>query len=129
MIRQKRIERLLWLSSALFIACLITAYLTSYHLHPFTSAPSLLEPHCRCEHRTNTHDFCYRLPRRPQIRGQPFNCTYATYLDQLDLLSTENSINLETDQFPDPMYVTAMSDNHFEEGLTLVCFHWCFFSP
>ncbi|KAK5982569.1 hypothetical protein GCK32_010506, partial [Trichostrongylus colubriformis] len=85
-----------------------------------TFAPNLLEPHCRCELNKNIYDFCYRLPSQPQTLGQPFNCTYATYLEELDLLSDHDAINLETDRIPDPMYVTAMSTNHFEEGLTLI---------
>ncbi|KAK5986560.1 hypothetical protein GCK32_017257, partial [Trichostrongylus colubriformis] len=74
---------------------------------------------CRCELNKNIYDFCYCLPSQPQTLGQPFNCTYATYLEELDLLSDHDAINLETDRIPDPMYVTAMSTNHFEEGLTL----------
>ncbi|KAK6050167.1 hypothetical protein COOONC_12328, partial [Cooperia oncophora] len=36
------------------------------------------------------------------------------------LLSAKSALDLETHQFPDPMYVTAMSENHFKEGLTLI---------
>ncbi|KAK6016471.1 hypothetical protein OSTOST_18046, partial [Ostertagia ostertagi] len=35
------------------------------------------------------------------------------------LLSAEHILDVKKDEFPEPVFVTAMSDNHFKEGLTL----------
>ncbi|KAK6738522.1 hypothetical protein RB195_020556 [Necator americanus] len=52
--------------------------------------------------------------------GQRFNCEYTKHLTKLGLLSDKNIVDLETQQLPDPAFVTAMSENHYGEGLTLI---------
>ncbi|KAE9414986.1 hypothetical protein Angca_000845 [Angiostrongylus cantonensis] len=78
------------------------------------------ESECACELDNIWHDFCYRLPASSDIRGTRFNCTYAAHLKMLDLLSDSNAVNMKTDDMPKPMFVTAMSDSHYKEGLTLI---------
>ncbi|PIO61483.1 hypothetical protein TELCIR_16993, partial [Teladorsagia circumcincta] len=36
------------------------------------------------------------------------------------LLPAENILDMKNDEFPEPVFVTAMSDNHSKEGLTLI---------
>ncbi|KAK6012727.1 hypothetical protein OSTOST_22097, partial [Ostertagia ostertagi] len=38
----------------------------------------------------------------------------------LGLLSTETALDPKSDEFPEPVFVTATSDNHFREALTLI---------
>ncbi|PIO68683.1 hypothetical protein TELCIR_09517 [Teladorsagia circumcincta] len=78
------------------------------------------EPQCRCELHGAVYDFCYHLPPVPEIQGRKFNCVHAQYLEELGLLSTEAALDPKRDEFPEPAFVTATSDNHFKEALTLL---------
>ncbi|KAK6047556.1 hypothetical protein COOONC_14939 [Cooperia oncophora] len=52
--------------------------------------------------------------------GRRFDCANALHLKNLDLLSAKHALDVKRDAFPEPMFVTAMSENHFKEGLTLI---------
>ncbi|WKY07453.1 hypothetical protein Q1695_007141 [Nippostrongylus brasiliensis] len=75
---------------------------------------------CRCDLDGDSYDFCYRLPANLTRRGQRFSCLNAPYMKKLDLLSPICTFDVNNDDFPEPMFVTAMSDDHLNEGLTLI---------
>ncbi|RCN28182.1 hypothetical protein ANCCAN_26080 [Ancylostoma caninum] len=75
---------------------------------------------CLCRYNNVSYDFCYHLPQNRSIKGRRFNCRYAPYLESLDLLQSKQLIDLSYQDLPIPAFVTAMSENHFYEGLTLV---------
>ncbi|KAL6736496.1 hypothetical protein Aduo_006842 [Ancylostoma duodenale] len=77
---------------------------------------------CLCQYNNVSYDFCYHLPQNRSIKGKRFNCEYAPYLESLDLLQSKQLINLSYQDLPTPAFVTAMSENHFDEGLTLIAF-------
>ncbi|KAK6738524.1 hypothetical protein RB195_020556 [Necator americanus] len=81
---------------------------------------TVLESDCQCTANGDVYYFCYRLPTNTSVKGQRFNCEYTKHLTKLGLLSDKNIVDLETQQLPDPAFVTAMSENHYGEGLTLI---------
>ncbi|KAK6058120.1 hypothetical protein COOONC_04316, partial [Cooperia oncophora] len=83
-------------------------------------SPEPVEPPCQCELNGVAYNFCYQLPAEPKIHGRKFSCSYAQHLDKLGLLSTDTALDAKRDEFPEPMFVTAMSENHYREGLTLI---------
>ncbi|XGW26300.1 hypothetical protein V3C99_007150 [Haemonchus contortus] len=113
-------KRSIYFVWVIFLACLLMIYLRSFQPSTFSYHPILPDAQCRCVFNDGLYDFCYHLPLQPEVRGRPFNCTYASYLDRLDLLATDSAFDLKKDRLPDPMFVTAMSTNHFKEGLTLI---------
>ncbi|KAK5968908.1 hypothetical protein GCK32_008122 [Trichostrongylus colubriformis] len=115
-----RPKRLLFVVIALFLMSTAALYFTSYQPPNIIIMDDPPEPQCQCEHNGNAYDFCYHLPPEPQTVGRRFDCASAAYLDNLGLLSSEHAIDVKKGFFPKPMFVTAMSDNHFKEGLTLI---------
>ncbi|KAL6735736.1 hypothetical protein Aduo_006149 [Ancylostoma duodenale] len=80
----------------------------------------VLEIECQCTLNGEYYDFCYRLPPEEQVKGRRFDCEHTHDLERLDLLSDKNALNFEQQALPEPPFVTAMSDNHFKEGRTLI---------
>ncbi|CAJ0598184.1 unnamed protein product [Cylicocyclus nassatus] len=85
-------------------------------------SPAHLKNGCICNHKNVTYNFCYQLPSNRLIKGKRFNCNFSSYLEEFGILSSSNIIDLETKEMPMPAFVTAMSENHYAEGLTLVRF-------
>ncbi|KAL6736497.1 hypothetical protein Aduo_006843 [Ancylostoma duodenale] len=115
-------------SQLLIIICV--AFVILYTLTSFTS-PSLpgepsqdkvISEECLCRYNNTSYDFCYHLPENPTIKGRRFSCDHAPYLDALDLLSPQHLVDLSHDDLPPPAFVTAMSENHYDEGLTLIVY-------
>ncbi|WKY04696.1 hypothetical protein Q1695_005591 [Nippostrongylus brasiliensis] len=75
---------------------------------------------CDCVVDGVHHDFCYRLPHNEQIRGKPFKCSNAVYVKRLGLLPTADLRAEDHNASAEAIFVTALSDNHFNEGLTLI---------
>ncbi|WKY04698.1 hypothetical protein Q1695_005592 [Nippostrongylus brasiliensis] len=75
---------------------------------------------CDCVVDGVHHDFCYRLPHNEQIRGEPFTCSNAVYVKRLGLLPTPDIRAEKHNASAEAIFVTALSDNHFSEGLTLI---------
>ncbi|CAJ0591940.1 unnamed protein product [Cylicocyclus nassatus] len=75
---------------------------------------------CSCTHKNVTYDFCYHLPKNWTIKGRRFNCSFSSHLEKLGLLSKAKVIDLMTEKMPTPMFVSAMSENHFMEGLNMI---------
>lgn len=97
------------------------SFLRTFHPNvQVTSSIAVVETGCRCEVNNMTYDFCYHLPVDPKIVGRRFNCSYGTHLLELGLLSNAAVLNLRSDALPEPAFITAMSENHFREGLTLI---------
>ncbi|CAJ0605399.1 unnamed protein product [Cylicocyclus nassatus] len=78
------------------------------------------DSNCSCVYKNVVHDFCYHLPRDWAIKGKRFSCKFSSYLDELGMLSTAKVIDLKSEEMPRPPFVTAMSENHYLEGLTLI---------
>ncbi|KIH60149.1 hypothetical protein ANCDUO_09606 [Ancylostoma duodenale] len=78
------------------------------------------EAECQCALNGEQYDFCYRLPPKAEVKGRRFDCEHINNLERLDLLSNKNALDFELQALPEPPFVTAMSDNHFKEGRTLV---------
>uniref|UniRef100_A0A7I4YV69 Uncharacterized protein n=1 Tax=Haemonchus contortus TaxID=6289 RepID=A0A7I4YV69_HAECO len=104
-----------------FVICLFVFYFTfsEQPTNVFTN-DSPPEPQCQCNLSGTIYDFCYHLPPKPHVIGRRFDCANAVHLKYLGLLSEEYALDVKKDEFPEPVFVTAMSDNHFKEGLTLV---------
>ncbi|KIH55380.1 hypothetical protein ANCDUO_14463, partial [Ancylostoma duodenale] len=83
------------------------------------SQDKVISEECLCRYNNTSYDFCYHLPENPTIKGRRFSCDHAPYLDALDLLSPQHLVDLSHDDLPPPAFVTAMSENHYDEGLTL----------
>ncbi|CAJ0591932.1 unnamed protein product [Cylicocyclus nassatus] len=75
---------------------------------------------CSCTHKNVTYGFCYHLPKNWTIKGRRFNCNSSSHLEKLGLLSKAKVIDLMTEKMPTPMFVSAMSENHFMEGLNMI---------
>ncbi|EYB92487.1 hypothetical protein Y032_0193g1394 [Ancylostoma ceylanicum] len=82
----------------------------------------MISDECLCRYNNVSYDFCYHLPHNPAIKGRRFSCEHAPYLDDLGLLKGGNLIDLSREDLPTPAFVTAMSENHFDEGLTLIVY-------
>ncbi|VDO43045.1 unnamed protein product [Haemonchus placei] len=80
----------------------------------------MIQPQCQCNLSGTIYDFCYHLPPKPHVIGRRFDCANAAHLKYLGLLSAEYALHVKKDEFPEHVFVTAMSDNHFKEGLTLI---------
>ncbi|KAL6735735.1 hypothetical protein Aduo_006148 [Ancylostoma duodenale] len=78
------------------------------------------EAECQCALNGEQYDFCYRLPPKAEVKGRRFDCEHINNLERLDLLSNKNALDFELQALPEPPFVTAMSDNHFKEGRTLI---------
>ncbi|EYC27043.1 hypothetical protein Y032_0009g486 [Ancylostoma ceylanicum] len=105
-------------ASALLFLCAIMA---KPHEAVSTSARiTVLETECQCALNGEQYDFCYRLPPEAHVKGRRFDCEHTHSLERLDLLSDKNVLNFEHQALPEPPFVTAMTDNHFKEGLTLI---------
>ncbi|PAV62488.1 hypothetical protein WR25_15199 isoform C [Diploscapter pachys] len=70
---------------------------------------------CYCEFESNRYSFCYAPPFDLNLLGQKFNCTYIEFLDEVDLLTLENTIDLANDDLPEAPIITAGSDDHKDE--------------
>ncbi|CAJ0606254.1 unnamed protein product [Cylicocyclus nassatus] len=79
---------------------------------------------CSCRHGNVVYDFCYRLPTNTSVKGRRFDCKYIAHLQNLELLSNRSTVDLQNHYMPAPRFVTAISGNHFKEGLTLECVQW-----
>ncbi|EYB92492.1 hypothetical protein Y032_0193g1395 [Ancylostoma ceylanicum] len=115
-------------SQLLLIICGAIVILYTF-AHMKTSPPSgtalqdkLTGDECLCRYKNVSYDFCYHLPQNRSINGRRFNCNFAPYLDSLDLLQSEQLIDLSDEDLPTPAFVTAMSENHYYEGLTLIAY-------
>ncbi|CAJ0605660.1 unnamed protein product [Cylicocyclus nassatus] len=75
---------------------------------------------CACRHENVVYDFCYRLPTNLSIKGRRFDCKYIALLQNLKLLSNQSTVDFQNHYMPAPRFVTAMSENHYKEGLTLI---------
>lgn len=118
--RMSRAKPIVLTAGLLCFTGLFGLYMTS---SPQTNAISLsyvMQPQCQCYFGDELYDFCYHLPPEPGIVGQPFSCSNAMHLQRLGLLSKKNVLDMSRDELPRPMFVTAMSDNHYKEGLTLI---------
>ncbi|VDO31269.1 unnamed protein product [Haemonchus placei] len=116
----KKTKQLLIVTTVLFVICTFAFYFTFSEQPrnvPINETPP--EPQCQCNFAGTIYDFCYHLPPKPRVVGKRFDCANAVHLENLGLLSAEYALNLKKDAFPEPVFVTAMSDNHFREGLTL----------
>ncbi|CAJ0598157.1 unnamed protein product [Cylicocyclus nassatus] len=87
---------------------------------PQSPTNNILERSCSCSHKNVTYDFCYHLPKNRMIKGRPFDCNFSTYLEELEILPLKKIVDLVTEEMPVPAFVTAMSQNHYAEGLTLI---------
>ncbi|VDM66139.1 unnamed protein product [Strongylus vulgaris] len=75
---------------------------------------------CFCLHKNVSYDFCYHLPQDGAVKGRRFDCAFTSYLEELGLLSPMKVIDMSLEEMPTPAFITAMSENHYREGLTLV---------
>uniref|UniRef100_A0A158P930 SCP domain-containing protein n=1 Tax=Angiostrongylus cantonensis TaxID=6313 RepID=A0A158P930_ANGCA len=116
----RRLKVIVLLLGALLLIGMFAQFRMPYQSLIAETENLMPESECACELDNIWHDFCYRLPASSDIRGTRFNCTYAAHLKMLDLLSDSNAVNMKTDDMPKPMFVTAMSDSHYKEGLTLI---------
>lgn len=88
------------------------------------------------------HNFCYLLPSNTSKIGRPFSCHFLDHLRNLGLLDMDPlnfieiglSASCQDDNgdsyyaspyspslgFPQPVFVTASSDSHFQETLVLI---------
>ncbi|VDK51673.1 unnamed protein product [Anisakis simplex] len=75
---------------------------------------------CRGEY----YDLCYHLPENGLVRGRRMNCDSLSIMKDLNLLDDNmNSIqfvDLQREAMPQPVFVTAFSSNHFDEGKRLI---------
>nr|CDJ87886.1 Protein of unknown function DUF1647 domain containing protein [Haemonchus contortus] len=117
----KTTKQLLIVIAVFFVICTFAFYFT------FSEQPTNVlinepppEPQCQCNFTGTVYDFCYHLPPKPRVVGRRFDCANAVHLQNFGLLTAEYALNLKKDAFPEPVFVTAMSDNHFKEGLTLI---------
>ncbi|VDL84126.1 unnamed protein product [Nippostrongylus brasiliensis] len=105
------------LAAASFVAvCLAFIKISSSRV----SSTAEYEWMCDCVVDGVHHDFCYRLPHNEQIRGEPFTCSNAVYVKRLGLLPTPDIRAEKHNASAEAIFVTALSDNHFSEGLTLI---------
>ncbi|CAJ0605398.1 unnamed protein product [Cylicocyclus nassatus] len=79
-----------------------------------------LDSNCSCAYKNVVYDFCYHLPRDWAIKGKRFSCEFSSYLDELGMLSKTKVVDMTSEEMPKPPFVTAMSENHYLEGLTLI---------
>ncbi|KAJ1364117.1 hypothetical protein KIN20_024134 [Parelaphostrongylus tenuis] len=119
-IMQKRLKIIVLTLGAVVLIGLFAQFRVLYQSSKVETEIHIAESECTCYLDGVPHDFCYRLPADSHLYGRRFNCTYAAYLEKLDLLSDSNALNMATSDMPKPMFVTAMSDNHYKEGLTLI---------
>uniref|UniRef100_A0A7I4YNZ1 Glycoprotein 3-alpha-L-fucosyltransferase A-like n=1 Tax=Haemonchus contortus TaxID=6289 RepID=A0A7I4YNZ1_HAECO len=113
-------KRSILMIGALFLTYIFVFYGSPGKLSSISQRIGLSDFQCQCKLDGDVVDFCYHLPPDPKIRGRRFNCTYIEHLENLDLLSNKTALSVESNEFPVPMFVTAMSDNHYKEGLTLI---------
>ncbi|RCN45359.1 hypothetical protein ANCCAN_08660 [Ancylostoma caninum] len=104
-----------------------TLYAVSSTTHPLLVQERFIDNECFCQYKNISYDFCYHLPQTRSIKGRRFSCEHASHLERLGLLSNKNFIDASKEELPTPAFVTAMSDNHYQEGLTLIAnirSHW-----
>ncbi|VDM23487.1 unnamed protein product [Toxocara canis] len=77
---------------------------------------------CMCQFGGKEYDFCYRLPENLSVRGKRMSCASAPILHDLGLLQEDSNeyLDLRRDKMPQPVMVTAFSENHWEEGKRLI---------
>ncbi|CAJ0584020.1 unnamed protein product, partial [Mesorhabditis spiculigera] len=99
-----------------------------YHRPPKVIAKKYISPECACvDDDGQEYDFCYALPETGAL-GKRFNCSYLTQLKELGLVPESKTIDLASEEMPDPVFVTAFSDNHWDEAkrmqMSLVRLYW-----
>ncbi|CAJ0588756.1 unnamed protein product [Cylicocyclus nassatus] len=75
---------------------------------------------CICIYKGQTYDFCYHIPHDKSVEGKRFDCNFASDLDGLGLLSPTNLIDLGSQVMPQPAFISALSESHYKEGLTML---------
>ncbi|CAJ0605677.1 unnamed protein product, partial [Cylicocyclus nassatus] len=124
MCSEKVSQRLTWSCSAvfayLFVSLFFRMYPTTFVSVEEDFAYDIIRNDCACQHENVIYDFCYRLPTNTSIKGRRFDCKYIAHLQNLGLLSNQSTVDFQNHYMPAPRFVTAISENHFEEGLTLI---------
>ncbi|KAK0397562.1 hypothetical protein QR680_002171 [Steinernema hermaphroditum] len=111
---------------SLLIAAIVTLLVVVFYFGSNLSQPLLYslknedDEGKKCFCGSNLQDFCYRLPENESIVGQQFNCAYEVYLERFGLSDQAGYVDLEKDDLPNPVFVTAFSNSHYNEGLTLI---------
>ncbi|EYB81703.1 hypothetical protein Y032_0375g224 [Ancylostoma ceylanicum] len=106
---------------------LCTLYAYNSTTYPLFTRKNFVDDECVCQYKNISYDFCYHLPQNRSIKGRRFNCEIASHLERLGLLTNRNTIDASEEVLPTPAFVTAMSENHYQEGLTLIAnirSHW-----
>ncbi|RCN35545.1 hypothetical protein ANCCAN_18584 [Ancylostoma caninum] len=119
---RKKTQLLVIVCVAVVILYTFTSSTSPFLLGESSSRNKVISEGCLCRYNNTSYDFCYHLPENPAIKGRRFSCDHAPYLGALDLLSPEHLVDLGHEDLPPPAFVTAMSENHYDEGLTLIVY-------
>ncbi|TMS37111.1 hypothetical protein L596_004112 [Steinernema carpocapsae] len=108
-------------SSLFFVTGILVLLLLTFYFGSELCSPWLYSSEewtaCHCP---RGEDFCYRLPENNSVMGERFNCNYERILEELGLSSESSGLNLEAENIPTPVIVTAFSDSHYNRGLKLI---------
>uniref|UniRef100_A0A8R1E5R8 Uncharacterized protein n=1 Tax=Caenorhabditis japonica TaxID=281687 RepID=A0A8R1E5R8_CAEJA len=110
-----------------FIGFLFSVFYTIRHgkyllILPFGKPAEIIPTGCACisEKTGNKYNFCYKNPQNSSVIGKRFDCQHLKILEKFDLVEDVGSfVDLEdlSKNEEDVVFVSAISDNHFNEAV------------
>ncbi|CAJ0939208.1 unnamed protein product, partial [Mesorhabditis belari] len=124
--RVRRLFPLLYSRFFQLIAFVLSVYFF-YNAYRNHTEKQWIDPECLCKDQDgNEYDFCYHLPENGK-KGKRFACDYVKDVKRLGLLPDYPTIDLTKSHVPEPIFVTAFSENHWDEAKRLIALirqHW-----